>query len=62
MLHQVIVTKKKKMMETKDLLKFYKLLVNSSDVRKKIIIDSIITRLRSIPVEIKNTYNDDLPF
>lgn len=43
------------------LIDFYKLLMNSNDTKRNVIIDTIIARLRAIPVEI-NYEDDDLPF
>lgn len=55
--------KTKKTIETEHLIGFYRLLVNSIESRKKIIIDSIIARLRSIPIEIESAYDEEeLPF
>jgi len=45
-----------------ELINFYRLFVNSDSTKKRIIIDSIISRLKKVPVEIETDPFEDLPF
>ena len=51
-----------KNVKTENLINFYKLLINSNTVKKRIIIDSIIARLRSVPVKPRKIDDELLPF
>lgn len=52
--------KRKSLIESKVLIDFYELFVNSNFTKKSIIVNSIIARLKNVPIEIG--LFDDLPF
>ena len=52
----------KKIIESDALINFYRLLVDSTNSKRNIIVNSIIARLKNVPVEIEVDPFDDLPF
>lgn len=52
----------KKIIKSDALINFYRLLVDSNNSKKNIIVNSIIARLKNVPVEIEVDPFDDLPF
>ena len=52
----------RKTMESRALINFYRLLVDSNNSKKNIIINSIIARLKNVPIEIEVIPFEDLPF
>ena len=52
----------RKTIKSIDLINFYKLLISSNKTKRSIIIDSIISRLKTFPVENDYDKDDDLPF
>ena len=52
----------KKIIESNALINFYRLLVDSNNSKKNIIVNSIIARLKNVPVEIEVNPFEDLPF
>ncbi|HIR74300.1 TPA: protein kinase family protein [Candidatus Ventrenecus avicola] len=53
---------RKCIIESETLINFYRLFVNSNNFKKSIIVDSIIARLKNVPVEIELDPFADLPF
>ena len=54
--------KQKNIISSKKLIDFYKMFVNLKDSKKNIVIDSIIARLKNVPVEIQIDPFENLPF
>lgn len=52
----------KKIIKSNALINFYRLLVDSNNSKKNIIVNSIIARLKNVPVEIEVDSFEDLPF
>ena len=52
----------KEKIESASLINFYKLFFKSNNSKKNIIVNSIITRLKKVPVEVDHILFDDLPF
>lgn len=54
--------KKKEIIKSSELINFYRFFVDADDSKKRIIVDSIIARLKNIPLESESDQYDDLPF
>ena len=55
--------KTKQIITTESLINFYRFFVNSDSVKKSIIVDTIIARLKKVPIiDEKFKIDDELPF